>query len=195
VRFAAAWQGLTSRPPRDGLFSEITARYSEPHRAYHTMRHKLDRVRQHCADCAAVEIALWFHDAVYDPGAPDNEHHSAEWLRGELTAAGAEEARTRRAGEFVLATRHVAPPRSSDEALVVDVDLSILGADEKRFAEYERDIRREYAAVPDDVFRPARAAILRRFLARPAIYSTPWFRERLEQRARQNLMIAIERLT
>ena len=66
----------------------------------------------------------------------------------------------------------------------MDIDLSILGQPRARFAEYERQIRREYAWVPAPAFAKARAEILRRFLTRPALYLTAECRSRFEMRTR-----------
>lgn len=90
-----------------------------------------------------------------------------------------------------MATCHSALPESPDAQLLVDVDLSILGALPPRFAEYEEQIRQEYAFVPEDLFRRKRGEILRAFLDRPVIYSTPHFQAALETRARDNLRLAI----
>ena len=82
-------------------------------------------------------------------------------------------------------------PQTRDEQVLVDVDLAILGAAPARFAEYELQIREEYAHVPGFLFRMKRRAILKSFLDRLAIYSTPLLREQLESRARINLATAI----
>ena len=82
-----------------------------------------------------------------------------------------------------------------DASAITDIDLTILGAERARFDEYEADIRREYAFVPEDQFRRRRREILQSFLARPAIYATPWFHERYEARARENLSRSIGALT
>ncbi len=94
----------------------------------------------------------------------------------------------------MLATRHDAVPESDDARLTVDIDLAILGAPPARFAEYEEQVRREYAWVPQRVFDNARAGILRRFLERPSIYATTLFRERLDSTARSNLEATLARL-
>lgn len=73
------------------------------------------------------------------------------------------------------------------EQVLVDIDLSILGASEERFAEYEQQIRSEYSFVPGWLFRRKRRSILKSFLGRNHIYSTPHFHSLLEIKARQNL--------
>ena len=108
--------------------------------------------------------------------------------------SGAPDETAGRVRDLVLATKHDAVPETVDARLLVDVDLAILGAPRGRFAEYEAQVRREYAWVPEPAFRTARAKILGEFLARPAIYSTPGFRGRLEARARENLARSIGEL-
>jgi len=193
-----AWRALRLTPA-PGLLAELESRYREPHRAYHTLQH-LDECFARLAEAeslaerlAEVRIALWFHDAVYDTRAADNEEASARWARESLEAAGAGEAAARVA-ELVLATRHAAVPVGRDPQLLVDVDLSILGAEEARFDEYERQVRREYEWVAEPAFRAGRARVLESFLARPAIFTTPWFAERLEPRARRNLARSLRAL-
>jgi predicted metal-dependent HD superfamily phosphohydrolase len=190
-RWSVAWRQLGARPP-EGLLAALVERYSEPHRFYHTLRH-LDECFIALAPAAhlarhlgEVELALWFHDAVYDTRAADNEERSARWAEDELLAAGAGRDVASRVRGLVLSTKHEALPDEGDARLLVDVDLSVLGAPEERFAEYERQVRQEYAWVPDAPFRRARARVLESFLQRSSIYGTAWFAERLEARAREN---------
>jgi predicted metal-dependent HD superfamily phosphohydrolase len=96
--------------------------------------------------------------------------------------------------ELITATKHDAQPESDDARVLVDIDLSILGAEPARFDEYEMQVRKEYAHVPDVLYRLGRAIILKQFLARPSIYSTPYFRDRLEARARKNIGESLARL-
>jgi predicted metal-dependent HD superfamily phosphohydrolase len=200
ARWSRAWHALALGPP-GGALDALLARYAEPHRAYHTLHHleecfaQLDPVRAQCERPAEVELALWYHDAIYEPKEPGNEERSAEWAARVLGAAGASPAAAGRVRELVLATKHDAVPETPDARILVDVDLAILGAPPERFDEYEAQVRREYDWVPEPAFRAARARILRELLARPALYSTAAFRERLEARARGNLARSMARLT
>jgi predicted metal-dependent HD superfamily phosphohydrolase len=196
----ATWTDLGLPEPEVGVFDTLLARYAEPHRAYHTRQH-LDECRERFEEAraladapGAVALALWFHDAIYDPRSLQNEDRSAAWAVRVLAGAGAPAALRRSVRHMILATKHDAMPGSRDAALVVDVDLAILGAAETRFDEYEAQVRREYRWVPEEEFRGARARILRGFLARPQIYATDFFRGRLEPAARANLERAIARL-
>jgi predicted metal-dependent HD superfamily phosphohydrolase len=193
------WGALRLRAP-DGVLDALLARWSEPHRKYHTPQHLLEclalfaahrELTQHPGE---VGIALWFHDAIYDTGRHDNEAASAAWARRVLQEAGAAQDAVDRVGALILATRHSQVPATPDERLLVDIDLAILGAAPARFAEYERQIRDEYGFVPEDVFRDKRAEILRGFLARPALFSTAALAARFEATARANLADAIARL-
>ncbi|HTE16608.1 MAG TPA: N-methyl-D-aspartate receptor NMDAR2C subunit, partial [Burkholderiales bacterium] len=117
----------------------------------------------------------------------DNEEKSAAWalrvMRESAIAAGA----CQRVRELIMKTCHDALPDTPDEQALVDIDLSILGADAARFDEYENQVRAEYGWVPQFLFNRTRRKILESFLARPSIYSTAYFRSRLEKKARENI--------
>lgn len=187
-----AWQALGAAAS-DALHTRLLARYAEPHRAYHTQQHLaeclvlFDEVRHLAKRPVEVEVALWFHDAVYDVHRHDNEAVSADWARTALLEAGAPADVAGRVAALVLATRHSVAPATPDEQLLVDIDLAILGAAPARFAEYEAQIRREYGHVPAAVFAEKRGQILAAFRARPVLYGTPALRERFEAAARANL--------
>lgn len=198
ARWAEAWRAVGARP-EERVHAELVTAWREPTRRYHTLQHleeclaAFERVRALAERPAEVELALWFHDAIYDVRRHDNEERSADWARDALLAAGAEAAVGERVRELVLATRHgvenaVLKP---DARLVVDVDLAILGAPRERFDEYEEQIRAEYAWVPEFLFRTKRREILAGFLARPRIFATDVFHADLEARARENLARAV----
>lgn len=141
-----------------------------------------------------VEFALWFHDAFYDVQGSDNEKRSAAWARQEALAAGAQADVSNRIHDLVMVTRHTGVPATTDEQLLVDIDLSILGADPERFEEYERQVRAEYSWVPWQTYCIRRAEVLASFLGRPYIFGTAHLRRLLERRARENLHRSVERL-
>jgi predicted metal-dependent HD superfamily phosphohydrolase len=202
---AAAWQRLWgelgARTVSGGLLNQLVAAYSERHRHYHTLRHLRECLAQFDAAAslarqpADVELALWFHDAVYDPQRDDNEERSADWARASVLAAGCAPQRAERIAELVLATKgHAAPAGDADCALLLDIDLAILGASAARFDGYEQEIRAEYAHLPQDRFEAARARVLQSFLDRPRIYLTDAYRDALEPAARSNLQRSLARL-
>ncbi|HEY1305687.1 MAG TPA: hypothetical protein VGF24_19165 [Vicinamibacterales bacterium] len=200
IRWRGTWTGLGLARCDDQLFAEVMRRYAEPHRSYHTTRHleecfaKLDEGRAHAERLYEVELALWFHDAVYEVRNSDNEERSASWAQAAVSAAGVDHSIGSRVRDLILATRHDVVPSTKDAALLIDVDLAILGASAERFDEYERQVREEYSWVPGFLFRRKRREILEAFLRRPAIYSTKPFRIRYESAARANLARSIQQL-
>ena len=194
------WARLGVPAADEGLFDDLCARYSEPHRKYHTIRHldecfeKLRELRADAIHPGEIEFALWFHDAIYDVKRQDNEEKSADWARSSILAAGLSMAIAERVHSLVMATCHNAVPSNADEEILVDVDLSILGATKHRFDEYEEQIRAEYSWVPGFLFRSKRRGILRAFLERPVIFNTRKFLEAYEARARENLERSIKKL-
>jgi predicted metal-dependent HD superfamily phosphohydrolase len=198
ARWRQTWARLEAPAP-PGLFRQLLAAYGEAHRAYHTTAHlshcfdQLDSCGIQAEDPASLELALWFHDAIYDTKAGDNEARSAAWAVSALGFLDA--ARLQRIERLILVTQHEAAPEGADQQLLLDVDLSILGAPASRFAEYELEVRREYQWVPEDAYRKARARILEQFQARLALYHTAHFRDALETRARENLRRSLEALS
>ena len=198
-RWQATWRGLGLAAPH-GLYEQLCLRYSEPHRAYHTLHHlrecfsHFDLARHLAAHAFEVELALWFHDAIYEPRATDSEEQSAAWAAQALRGVHATAAQVERVSGLIIATKHATVGGPPDHAVLLDTDLSILGAPRPRFLEYEAQVRREYSWVPEEAFRKARAALLARFLERPRIYVTEYFGNLLEAQARANLRYSLERL-
>jgi predicted metal-dependent HD superfamily phosphohydrolase len=196
--WSEAWRALGASAD-DALLAELLARYGEAQRAYHTLQHlgeclvHLARERDGAERPAEVALALWFHDAIYDVQRHDNEARSADWARQAALRAGLAPEVAERLHALVMATRHDVQPVGADARLLVDIDLAILGATPARFAEYERQIRIEYAHVPPAVFEPRRRQILGGFLARDPLYLTAPMRTRLEAAARANLGRAVAR--
>jgi len=180
-------------PEPPGILSTLIARYNEPHRAYHNIRHieECFGALAPAADLAErlgeVHLALWFHDAIYDPRRKDNEQASADLARDSVVRAGLEQVSASRIHELIIATRHEVPAELADARLLADVDLAILASSAPRFLEYQAQIHQEYSWMPRDEFQRRRTMILKGFLERPAIYQTEWFAERLEKRARENI--------
>ncbi|HMN27102.1 MAG TPA: hypothetical protein PKE45_03015 [Caldilineaceae bacterium] len=199
-RWSQLWQQFGVARPAAELFAELQGHYAEPWRAYHTAEHigeclgHFDPVRGLCQRPAEVEMAIWFHDAIYDPRRSDNEERSAEWALAALAAAGVAMPVRHRVYALIMATAHDAPPQTVDEQFIVDIDLAIFGQPPARFDQYEAQIRQEYRWVPELVFHSRRVELLRTFLARERIYSTDYFYTRLESAARENLNRSLARM-
>lgn len=185
---------------------EVMERYSEPHRAYHTLDHiefcltLLDSVQlqaydpDHPDDYDAIATALWYHDVVYDTHAKDNEEKSVDYARGHLASLGCTSAFLERVIVLIMATKHNTVLTDNDEQLIADIDLASLGQDEATFDAHNRAIRKEYEWVPEADYIKGRTTVLQSFLDKPNIFYLPYFREWYEARARMNLSRAIAAL-
>jgi predicted metal-dependent HD superfamily phosphohydrolase len=199
-RWQSLWRELGASEPDGGLFHRMVECYSEPHRKYHTMQHleecfaHFENVRSLAERAGEVELALWFHDAIYDTKRKDNEERSAEWARDSALSAGLTVDQASRVHELVMTTVHTAVPTGTDAAVLVDIDLGILGAHAARFDEYEIQVREEYSWVPGPLYRTGRRKILQEFANREHIYSTEYFRDEYEARARDNIARSLARL-
>ncbi|MCX7503949.1 HD domain-containing protein [Delftia tsuruhatensis] len=191
-----AWSALGASAPQPVL-AELLQSYSEPQRHYHTLQHLgeamglLQPALGLAAHPGEVALALWFHDAVYETQAKDNEARSADWAVAVVRGQGLPAEVAGRVHGLIMATCHTAQPSGIDAQLLVDADLGILAADPLRFAEYELQVRAEYEWVPLPLYRAKRREVLQGFMQREAIYCTDWFRQRLEARARCNLAQAL----
>ncbi len=182
------------------VLHELSDRLAEPWRAYHNADHlraclaEFDRVEYQAKQPNALQWSIWFHDAIYDPRARDNEERSAAWACQVAAEAGLPADFQSAVKEMILATKHLGPPANHDDELMVDIDLAILGQPAAKFDAYDAAIRLEYAHVPEEEYRAGRAKVLRSFLTRPHIYFTAPFRGRYEGMARANLARAMVKL-
>jgi len=182
------------------LLQRLLDSYSEPHRSYHTLQHlqecftQLDSMRASAERPAEIELALWFHDAIYGTRSRDNEERSAQWAHESALAGGTSVDVADRIRDLILLTKHNAVPRGRDGEILIDVDLGILSAEPARFDEYERQVREEYRWVIGPLYRRERRRILQEFASRPVIYFTSQFRASRERQARDNIARSLARL-
>lgn len=178
-------------------FNKLIAAYSEKQRAYHTLQHLyeclvlVESIRADLKDAHAVELAIWFHDAVYDPQAKDNEPKSAalfeQYLAQDLSIDIIQKVK-----RWIIATQKHEVTDELDLQFLLDIDLAILAASPERFDEYEQQIQQEYAWVDPDVYSIKRKQVLAHFYQTEPLYQTEYFQQRLEQRAKSNLKNIIE---
>ena len=138
----------------------------------------------------AVELAVWFHDAVYQPGNNSNEADSAAMFRH--AAGAAAPLLVDRVASMILDTTHDHKPTDPNGGFMVDIDLASLGRPWPSFAKDSRLLREEQADVPDTTFFAAQEVFLQKLIERPFLYRTPFFRSRYEQRARANIARALD---
>jgi predicted metal-dependent HD superfamily phosphohydrolase len=198
-----AWcEHVDATPGRLAHLEEVIGRHREPHRRYHGVRHVTWVVRhvkelarqEPVGDLDAVVAAAFFHDAIYRPRAHDNETASADLAARVLADLDWAPARAARVGELIRATAGHDAAGDPDRAVLLDADLAVLGSDPAAYQAYVTGVRAEYGHVTDADWRAGRAALLRRFIARPAIYATKTARDRWERRARANLVAELATL-
>lgn len=173
-------------------YAELVAHYTAAERFYHNLNHIEQtltiaaELQSLAADYPAVQLALWFHDAIYDSRAADNEVQSAALAHRWLANLGVPRAVSQRVQQQIMATKSHTPT-TIDEQIVVDADLAILGAEAAVYTAYSQAIRQEYAWVEPEPYRQGRSQVLRLFLQRPRIYHTTLLYEQLETAARYNM--------
>ncbi len=192
-RWRILWQTLPNAGNTDSIYFKLVERYSEKHRAYHNGSHvehcleEFDEIKGFLSHPNEVEIAIWFHDAIYETKSDKNEEKSAQWAEEELKKADADEDSIRIVRDLILATKHHESQHDSDAMYFLDIDLSIFGSPPELYKEYETNIRKEYKWVPFFIFRKKRKEILNSFLNRDRIFFTEFFRKKYEKNARVNL--------
>ncbi|WP_220040090.1 HD domain-containing protein [Nonomuraea aridisoli] len=188
------WASLAGGSPAAlATGAELIARWSEPHRRYHTLGHlaavleALDGLAGEAEDETAVRLAAWFHDAVYDGRPGWDEERSAQLAQARLPRCGVPARRVAEVARLVrlTAAHDRVEPGDRDGAVLCDADLSVLGT--SGYDAYAAAVRREYAHVPDALFAEGRSQVLRRLLATPVLFRTGRARELWEERARANM--------
>jgi predicted metal-dependent HD superfamily phosphohydrolase len=201
TQLTTQWHQLTApfladATRRDAMLHQLTAAYTASGRHYHSLRHVgvlLNAVQQAAAsvqDMAVVQLAVWFHDAVYNSLRDDNEARSAELALKFLAETTLPPDRQQRVAFLIERTKdhtRPQPPNDTDLHLFLDADLGILGVPEAAYWEYARQVRQEYRLVPDILYRRGRRKVLEKLLTTPVLYQTEAYRTRLDAAARRNL--------
>jgi len=196
--------------------AQLTVLYSQPQRVYHALAHIHHCMREYhdwldndedlsalkSEDIMAIEFAIWFHDAIYDPMAAQgqNEKESSElafnwlWFHGDLYRPMA-----RKVSEMINKTS-MHEPVTPAEKYFSDIDLAIFAASlnglaRKHYIDYTKEIRQEYRQVPDDLFAQGRMKVLQSFMNRPRIYQTDYFYKKYEATARENIQRELDFLS
>ena len=180
------------------LWQDIAARYNEPQRAYHTLKHiqqlfeQLDQIKDKLYEPHIIALALYYHDVTYDPRRSDNELKSAEYAVEALSHyLSAEQCQHIYALIMMTATHQphklADEDKSSDAAYLLDMDLIILGASWSEYQQYAQAVRQEYAHVTKVNYRVGRITVLQKLLTHTTLYLTDYYHSRLEEQARDNI--------
>ncbi|MEH1870555.1 HD domain-containing protein [Nostoc sp.] len=182
-------------------FNDLVAAYSTPGRYYHTIKH-IDRVfttigilQGYTNNLAAVRLAAWFHDVVYDTQAQDNEQRSADYAFELLSNLGIPESTIATVTRIIMNTKdHQAAVDDYDSQVLLDADLAILATNQVEYREYAYAIRQEYGWMAEADYITGRQQVLEQFLQRSHIYFTPLMSEFAEPFARGNIQGEIQSL-
>jgi predicted metal-dependent HD superfamily phosphohydrolase len=212
-RLALRWQTLLTQhftqlslAEIQQSWSRLLPHYRESHRHYHDLQHIdasftwFDQVQDTLDNPLAVALAIWFHDIIYDVRRSDNEEKSAQYAVTALTKVAASTTLVQQVYELILLTQHPSKPSqrletlvtSHDQALFLDIDLTILGQRDAIYANYEKAIRAEYQHVPLWLYKLGRKRLLKQFLAQPKIYYSDYFSEKFESQARVNIQSVLK---
>jgi predicted metal-dependent HD superfamily phosphohydrolase len=184
------------------VWDDLVDFYEGDGRYYHNLYHIqnvlgiLERLRMYAQDLPAIQLAAWFHDAIYDVQRNDNEERSADYAADVLQALGLPATTIAKVATLIRATKHNrACPGDIDCQIMLDADLATFASDWETQVAIEQAIRQEFAYVPEAAYREGRRAILQNFLKRERIYYTePMYRER-EITARENIQRSIDALS
>ena len=198
-RFIALWQRCLRNGADDAcdVFEVIERCYGEAHRRYHTPQHidhclgQFDLAVDHIHDADAVEMALWFHDVIYDVPVANNELRSAELFK-QLSAGRVNESFGTNVYEMIMITTHQDIPVRHDDKYIVDVDLSSFGMPWEECKRDSENVREEFAHKSDRDFFSNHIKFLQSLMDRPTFFSSTFFRERYEENARKNVRRMIE---
>jgi predicted metal-dependent HD superfamily phosphohydrolase len=184
------------------IFADLVRHYNGDGRYYHVLNHvgelldMVSEVRDLTQDYQTIQLAIWFHDVIYDPRGKDNEVKSAEYAREALQKLGLPERTVNRVSDLILKTvSHVSEKEDGDALILLDADLAPLGANEEVFSRQSEALRQEFSWIPEEEYRASRVRILNSFLSRERIYQTEWMYQARERQARNNLSQAIAKLT
>lgn len=178
------------------VYNDLSTRMSEDGRHYHTMEHideMLTLADEAGLSSPVIDAAIWFHDAVYEAGSKHNEDLSAELAEQFMPRLNLSQIEQARVTAMIIASREHRSKNTEIQPFL-DLDMAILGAKPERYKRYAADVRQEFAHVSDWNFALGRKHFLKGCLRRKQLYLTPWFRERFEAQARENIKAEIDAL-
>ncbi len=195
-RFTDLWmrnliQGTPNKGPQ--IYQLLIDAYNEKHRVYHTQQHiedcltLFDEIKGHLQHADSVELAIWFHDAIYKINSRDNEKLSAD-LFMYLSEGVLQPATRHQVYQHIIATLHNGSEMlEHDTRYMVDIDLSSFGLPWDRFIKNSHEVRKEMSHIPDEEFYPKQCAFQQSLLKHGRFYQTDYFFKNYEQSALNNI--------
>lgn len=192
-RWVSLFDKVGAKGDPSKYFALLEKQYSEPSRYYHNLSHiehclnECDDVKSLLSKPGELEMAIWFHDSIYNINSKENERESADLAVKSINEMSLPQTFANRVNDMIMVTLHNFVPKSSDGKFMVDIDLSSFGQAKAQYERDENNVMKEYGSVPDSILIPGRLEFLRRFLGRPSIFYTDYFRDKYEEAARKNI--------
>ena len=194
-RFRLLWQRCLLDSAIDesaAIHQQLIASYSEPQRFYHTLTHiehclsLIEKISSELQSPEALELAIWFHDVVYEPGAKDNEQLSADQFMAKTDGVFDDTLRDT-VYQHIMATVHDgAEVKHADTKYMLDIDLSSFGRPWAEFIQDSHNLRLELEDWPDDVFYQRQAVFQDKLFGQARFFKSDYFYDNYEAQARQN---------
>ncbi|MCK8480264.1 hypothetical protein [Psychroserpens algicola] len=194
------WKTLVSLYTKDDAviseyWEDIENHYTSKNRYYHNLSHIYNMLQQaHSLKATIVDyntfrFAIWYHDIIYNATKKNNETKSAEFSEKRLKSLNFDQKSLKIVNQLIKSTQKhdILLNTTSDNAYLLDMDLSILGTDWNLYEAYTQNIRKEYAIYPDFIYKKGRKKAMLHFLERPTIYFTEYYQNKYEEQARINL--------
>ncbi|WP_034060694.1 HD domain-containing protein [Lacinutrix jangbogonensis] len=200
------WHNLASKYGNDTLveelWTEIYNNYNHKTRHYHNLSHicnmllQAEAYKAEIEDLEALQFGIWYHDIIYKSSKKDNEEKSALFAEKRLNSIPFDKKRIEKVKKLIVSTKkhELILRENEDNAILLDLDLSILGTDWETYQKYIANIRKEYKIYPDFMYKPGRKKVLKHFLDRETLYFTHAFQNKHEVQARKNLKKEIQLL-
>ncbi|WP_312075808.1 hypothetical protein [Chryseobacterium sp.] len=175
------------------FWDEIVRQYSKKSRHYHNLEHlenmfnELEMVKNQIVAFDLMAFSVFYHDIIYKASSKVNEEKSAELAVSKLNSFHLSKEQLAIIEQQILATKKHQKSGDNDVNLLIDADLSILGAERNIYKRYTENIRKEYSVYPDLLYKPGRKKALMHFLEFESIFKTEHFRNKYENQARENI--------
>ncbi len=184
------------------LWHEIERQYTHKTRHYHNLSHinsmltQVEDFKSSITNYDAFLLAVWYHDIIYEPTKKNNEERSALLAKKRLKTLNIDDKTLETVQALIVSTKkhEVLLTDNIDNSYLLDIDLSILGANWETYQEYLKNIRKEYAIFPNFMYRKGRKKVLRHFLERETLYFTKDYQTKFEKKARENLSKELNQL-
>jgi len=175
------------------FWNEIAEKYSSSKRYYHNLNHinelvsLLNIYKSSICDLEIVQLAIFYHDVIYNAIKKDNEFKSAIFCKKHLEKTSLPKEKLEKCYNYILATKNHETNNENDLNYLLDFDLSILSSQDIDYEIYLKQIRKEYSFFPDIIYNAGRKKVLQYFLKQKKIYKTDEFYVKFEKKARENL--------